>query len=208
MNAEPMPARTPGEDVTPSVSMKTLPVWLIVALLGLLYWSALSFDEHGGWFDAQVYTPYNHPPDNWQPPIGPADPAILGRAVYNRPTCVACHQPNGQGMPGQFPSLHGSDWVLEPEPGRIIRAVLHGLQAGPIPINGQTITYGSAMVPWKDVLSDEEIAAVLTYVRQNKDWGNNAPTVTPEQVKAVRAKTADRTTSYTADELLKISPAD
>ena len=67
---------------------------------------------------------------------------------------------------------------------------------------------GGTMVPWKDVVSDEEIAAVLTYVRQNKEWGNNAPEVKPERVKAVRDKIKDRALPYTPDELLKTSPAE
>jgi mono/diheme cytochrome c family protein len=62
------------------------------------------------------------------------------------------------------------------------------------------------MVPWKDVLSDEEIAAVLTYVRQNKEWGNNAPEVKPERVKAVREKTKNISVQYTPEDMLKISP--
>ncbi len=64
------------------------------------------------------------------------------------------------------------------------------------------------MVPWKDALSDEEIAAVLTYARQNPEWGNKAPAVTPERVKDVRAKVKGRTQPWSAEELLKISPAD
>ena len=64
--------------------------------------------------------------------------------------------------------------------------------------------FNGTMVPWKDTLSDEEIAAVLTFVRQNKAWGNDAPAVTPEQVKAVREKTARHSTSWFPDELLKI----
>ena len=209
MNADKNPISPSGEDTRPPVSMTTLPVGLIVVMLGLVYWGALSFDQHGGWFDARVYTPYARPPDDWQPPIGPADPAVLGKAIYNKPTCVACHQPNGKGSPGQFPSLHGTDWVLEKEPGRIIRAVLHGLQ-GPITIDGQTFNYSATMTPWKNDLTDEQIAAVLTYVRQNKEWGNNAPAVTPERVKEVRDKTNDRGLSdyYTPEELMKISPAD
>src|SRR6185369_2600937 len=113
---------------------------------------------------------------------------------------------NGQGTPGQFPPLAGSDWVLEPEPGRIIRAVLHGMQGSPIKINGQDFSFGTSMVPWKDIFSDEEIAAVLTYIRQ--DWGNKASEVTTERVKQVREQTKDRATPYTPDELMKMNPAD
>jgi mono/diheme cytochrome c family protein len=73
-------------------------------------------------------------------------------------------------------------------------------------VDGQQ--YNNAMVPWRDVLSDEEIAAVITYVRGQKEWGNKAPDVTPERVKAVREKEKSRTQPWTADELKKINPAD
>jgi mono/diheme cytochrome c family protein len=63
------------------------------------------------------------------------------------------------------------------------------------------------MVPWNS-LSDEEIADVITYVRT--EWGNKASEVTAEQVRVVREKlkAQGRTTTWTPDELLKISPAD
>jgi len=83
--------------------------------------------------------------------------------------------------------------------------VLNGLQ-GPLEFQGQG--YNGTMIPWKDSLNDEEIAAVLTYVRQNKDWGNNAPEVKPERVKAVREKLKDRNLPFTPEELLKLSPAE
>ena len=85
----------------------------------------------------------------------------------------------------------GSEWVNEPEPGRVIRIALNGL-TGPITVKNQV--FSGTMVPWKDMLSDEEIAAVLTYIRQNKEWGNHAPEVTPERVKAVREKIKSRST--------------
>jgi mono/diheme cytochrome c family protein len=68
--------------------------------------------------------------------------------------------------------------------------------------------FNGTMVPWRDTLTDEDIAAVLTYVRQNAEWGNKAPEVKPDRVKDVRAKTKGRTQPYTAEELLRISPAD
>jgi mono/diheme cytochrome c family protein len=50
--------------------------------------------------------------------------------------------------------------------------------------------------------NDENLAAVLSYIRHA--WGNNAPPIAPEQVKAVRAETANRTTQWTAQELLNV----
>ncbi|HWP93265.1 MAG TPA: cytochrome c, partial [Thermodesulfobacteriota bacterium] len=109
-----------------------------------------------------------------------------------------CHQANGQGLPGAFPPLVGSEWVIN-DPETPIRIVLHGLQ-GPIEVKG-TI-YNNVMPEWGSKLSNEEIAAVLTYVRTS--WGNNAGEITPNMVNEVRKGTADRTTPWTADELQQL----
>ena len=123
--------------------------------------------------------------------------AQLGKKVFNS-TCATCHQPSGQGIPGQFPPLAGSEWAQGDEQ-RIIRIVLHGL-SGPITVEGKQ--FNNVMAPLGAVLKDEQIANVLSYVRQ--EWGNKAPDVEPETVAKVRAETAARTTSWTAAELEKI----
>ena len=125
-----------------------------------------------------------------------------GKKVFET-YCMVCHQATGQGLPNQFPPLAGSEWVLAPGPNRIIRLVLDGGQ-GAITVKGQQFPPSSAMPPWKEILKDEDIAYVLTYVRGNKDWVNNASAVTPEQVKAIREKVAGRSTSWLPDELLKV----
>ena len=181
-----------------------VPIWLIILLFLLLYWGAIYFDHVSGWFNPKVYGPYVSVTE-LEPyqPKGEGGLSAQGRVVYGK-TCVACHQASGAGTPGQFPPLVGSEWVNEADPGRMIRAVLKGLQ-GPITVKGQT--FNNVMVPWNS-LSDEDIAAVITYVRGNKEWGNNASAVTPERVKAVREKVKTRPGSFTAEELLKISPTD
>jgi len=195
-----------GSDPEPKAAHRPIPVWLAVMWLLLLSWGMLYFDQHGGGFCKEVYTPYHSLEElsGGQPPsaVGRAE---LGRKVYNKPSCVACHQADAKGTPGQFPPLVKSHWVNELQPGRLIRLVLNGL-TGPLEVQGQT--YNSAMVPWKDVLNDEEIAAVLTYIRQNKDWGNNAPEVKPHRVREVREKIKDRGLPFTPGELTEISPAD
>jgi mono/diheme cytochrome c family protein len=195
-----------SEAIEPGAAKRPAPVWIFIALLLLLYGSMVYFDQASGWFSQQIYAPYHNLAEleKWQPAISHGAFEI-GRAVYNKPTCVACHQADGKGTPGQFPSLLKSEWVNEPEPGRLIRIVLNGL-SGPLEFQGQN--YNGSMVPWKDVLNDEEVAAVLTYVRQNKEWGNNAPEVKPEQVKAIRDKIKDRPTPFSPDEVLKINPAE
>src|SRR5438445_5865620 len=161
-------------------------------------------DSHGGGFDARVYAPYNSFDDvgRDQPPSATDLPFVKGKKVFET-YCMVCHQATGQGLPNQFPPLAGSEWVLAPGPNRIIRLVLDGGQ-GAITVKGQQFPASSAMPPWKENLKDEDIAYVLTYVRGNKDWGNNASPVTPEQVKAIREKVAGRSTSWLPDELLKV----
>jgi mono/diheme cytochrome c family protein len=201
------PVPLSADAAEPKAGLVAVPVWLIVLLFLILYWGAVYFDREGGWFSEQVYAPYHsfQEVEAWQPVSGAPGLAQLGRQVYNKPTCIACHQADGKGTAGQFPSLVQSEWVQEPEPGRIIRAVLYGI-SGPFPFKGQN--FNGAMVPWKDSLTDEEIAAVLTYVRQNPEWGNKAPEVKPDRVKAVREKTKGRNQPYSQEELLKVSPAD
>ena len=121
-----------------------------------------------------------------------------GAQVYNT-LCVACHGPDGKGLNG-LPPLVGSDWPKGPA-ARSIKIVLNGL-TGPVEVAGKT--YAIDMPPQGAVLSDEKIAAVLTYVR--KTFANGAGPVSVDEVKAVRAATAKRTTPWTAEELLKAHP--
>lgn len=123
--------------------------------------------------------------------------AQLGKPVYMA-NCIACHQANGLGVPGAFPPLAGSEWVTGSEE-RLVRIVLHGLQ-GPIKVAGQD--YNNVMAPLGGVLKDEQIANVLSYVRQT--WGNEAPDVEPATVARIRADTASHTGYWTAEQLLKI----
>jgi cytochrome c oxidase subunit 2 len=98
-----------------------------------------------------------------------AELATRGEKVYAA-NCVACHQANGKGVPGAFPALDGSQMVNGPQEGQI--AIL---------LNGK-----NAMPSWKGTLSDTEIAAVITYTRNN--WSNKADDniVQPAEVLAAR----------------------
>lgn len=122
------------------------------------------------------------------------DPARAGEQSYIR-VCSACHQVNGQGLPGVFPPLAGSEWVAG-DPARSIKIVLHGLK-GPIEVNNAP--YNAMMMPQGGILSDAEIADVLTYVRSS--WGNNDDAVSAAQVTAIRSATDGRTTPWSAEEL-------
>lgn len=101
------------------------------------------------------------------------DQLLYGKRVYEA-NCQACHQAEGQGIPGAFPPLAGSDF-LNADPTRAIDVVLHGLK-GPIKVNGQA--FDSIMPAMR--LSDEDTANVLTYVLNS--WDNQGGIVTPNEV--------------------------
>jgi mono/diheme cytochrome c family protein len=117
-----------------------------------------------------------------------------GASVFNA-KCAACHQMNGQGIPNVFPPLAGSTLVTG-DPVLSIRIVLHGFN-GPIERDGKK--FNGVMQPWKNDLTDQEIADVLTYVRSS--WGNAAAAVTAEQVKEQRAATKGKSGAYTEEQL-------
>jgi nitrite reductase (NO-forming) len=108
--------------------------------------------------------------------------AERGKQVYLS-LCYACHQSNGEGLPGAFPPLAGSDFLMADRE-RAIRIVLKGL-TGPVTVNGKTIT--SAMPPQEAVLTDTQIADVLTFVVNA--WGNKGEAFKADQVKAIRNET-------------------
>lgn len=189
----------------PTAGNATAPVWMFVALGLLLYWATMYLDQNGGAFNAQVYQPYRSLKfvEDMQPKSDTDELFARGKRVYEQiANCQACHQATGLGVPGQFPPLSGSEWVLAAGPNRIIRVVLHGLN-GPIQVKGNE--FNNAMTPFGGVLTDDrDIAAVLTYIRQNKAWGNSASGITVEQVKAIREATKARTEPWTSAELLQI----
>jgi len=115
--------------------------------------------------------------------------------------CAACHADDGLGATGgTFPPLAGSPWVAGgPELG--IKIILNGLN-GPIDVLGKS--YNLEMPPQGAVLSDEQIAAILTYVRSS--WGNSAEIVTTETVRDVRASNSERKEPWTQEEILKLHP--
>jgi nitrite reductase (NO-forming) len=114
--------------------------------------------------------------------IGPLDDAgrmKLGEATYNR-LCAACHQAQGQGIPGTYPPLSKSDYLSSAPPEKLIGHIVNGLQ-GPISVNG---TSYNAVMPPMAFLSDEEIAGSLSYVRAS--FGNNLGAIKPGDVAKVR----------------------
>jgi mono/diheme cytochrome c family protein len=120
----------------------------------------------------------------------------LGQSLFLT-SCGACHQPHGSGQEGLAPPLVESEWVLG-SPQRLIRIVLQGL-GGPIRVNGRD--YSLDMPGWQ-IFDDEQIAAILTYIR--REWENTGSPIETDLVKKTRLATAKREEAWTARELEKI----
>jgi mono/diheme cytochrome c family protein/glucose/arabinose dehydrogenase len=129
---------------------------------------------------------------------------VKGKAIYAKEGfCMTCHQPDGGGLSASgFPPLAGTNWVTGNDE-RLIKLVLKGMQ-GPIEVLGRNYGGQVPMTPFGGMLKDDEVAAVLTYVRNS--FGNKASAISPEKVKAVRAATKDKNNFYTPEELLKEHP--
>ena len=110
-------------------------------------------------------------------------------------TCAACHGVDGKGVPGIFPPLDGAAWAVG-DPERMTKIVLHGLM-GELEVKGQK--YNNVMAPLGATLDDQQIADVLSFVRQN--WSNDASSVSVQQVSKVRKKTTARKMMYQPAEL-------
>ena len=118
----------------------------------------------------------------------------LGKQVYST-VCIACHQPTGAGLPPVFPTLINTEYV-NGSAERMAAIVLKGVM-GPITVNGAA--YDNIMPPQEAMLTDDKIAAVLTYVRGN--FGNKAGAVKAEVVADARKKFASKTTMWSEAEL-------
>jgi mono/diheme cytochrome c family protein/glucose/arabinose dehydrogenase len=131
----------------------------------------------------------------------------LGKEVFHRDAhCATCHQPAGTGTPGIYPPLNVPDnpWLAQDD--RLIKVALKGLW-GPLDIAGRRFAPTNGVPPmigFAGLLTDEEIAAVLSYVRQS--FGNELPFITPAQVAQVRAATKARADFYMVEELMREHP--
>ena len=200
MIEQPQTSISAGPDAEPTVTLTTVPMWLIIGTVVLLFLSAWYFDLRGGWFHPKVYSPYTSwaHVNEFRVNSGP-DPN-KGRPLYEA-NCALCHNSDGSGKPGQAPPLAGSEWVVTAGVNRLIRIPQVGV-GGPIKVKGQDYNNLPSMAGMGAAYSDEQLADVLTYIRNA--WGNKASFVTPDQVKKVRTDLAGRSQPYTADELMKL----
>lgn len=116
-------------------------------------------------------------------------PAVITQATLNKgklvymQRCLVCHQADGGGVPHLNAPLDGASGVRSDDKARLIRIVLKGMTER-VELDGEY--YSNNMAPLSD-LSDQQIADVLTYIRNS--WSNKASAVTAAEVKTVRAKT-------------------
>lgn len=118
--------------------------------------------------------------ENFQSEPGIQKSLAAGKKVYTK-YCISCHQADGGGVPNMSPPLIQTSFVLGDKE-KLINIVLNGLKNVTI----EDETYNNPMPPLGSVLKDQQIADVLTYVRNS--FGNKASAVAAAEVKVVRSK--------------------
>lgn len=117
----------------------------------------------------------------------------LGEQQFSN--CMACHGNQGQGIKGVAPALAGSQRVNRENPGTVVRILLHGFTSD----GSNSAQDYPGVMPSHSYLTDEEVAAVLTFIRQS--WDNDAPPVSIETVSNIRRTTENHDGEWTAKEL-------
>jgi mono/diheme cytochrome c family protein len=187
----------------PRVGLEPLSMWLIVVYGLALFTGGAYLGRFSGNFSGDSLDIAYIPPKKTTAggPAGGEQQAELsphdrGKKIFAA-NCQTCHQANGQGVPGQYPPLAGSEFTTGGSR-RMAMIVLKGLQ-GPVKVKGQT--YGTAvMQPWDKTLTDQKLADVITFERS--EWGNTATPVTAEQIAALRKELASHPESYTEPDIL------
>jgi mono/diheme cytochrome c family protein len=189
----------------PLVGLEPLSIWLVVVYGLALFFGGAYLARFSGTFSGDSLDPVYGPPmirntgrggsggDGQQVELSPAE---RGKKIFAA-NCATCHQMTGQGVPGQYPPLAGSEYVNEGTR-RLGMIVLKGL-TGPIKVKGQPFVTSAQMQPWEKTLNDQKIADVLTYVRQ--EWGNTGGPVAPEGIAALRKELASRSESFVEHDL-------
>jgi mono/diheme cytochrome c family protein len=124
--------------------------------------------------------------DDALPPVGATDPAMIAGGAIYRDLCSGCHAVDGKGVPNLFPALASSSAVRAINPASLIRVVLRGARS----VATSTEPTAPAMPSFGWQLNDEQLAAVVTYIRNS--WGSAAPAVSPDEVGKTRAALAQR----------------
>jgi len=182
---------------------RPLSPWLVGSFMLALCWGGFYLAFNSGGFRQDVYETNVV---NWAgggaQAAAPVDPKVIGKRLYTQ-NCVVCHQSTGLGVAGQFPPLVGSEWVNSDGKhgdNHLVMLMLNGLQ-GPMQVMGAS--YNNAMPQWKQ-LSDDQIAAILTYIRS--DWGNKGDAIDPAFVATIRKEQAAQNEAWTQAQLMAMAP--
>lgn len=175
----------------PTEGAEPAPRWLWALVLVALFVGGFYLGRHGGKFSSDVHTGFLPPPTS-----GPARPELAkpatGVELY-KARCAQCHQADGRGLAGSYPPLIGSEYVVGP-PEIAVKIVLLGL-TGRLIVAGQD--YQGDMPSWRDQLKDDEIAKIISYVREQ----SGATAIDAQLVAGVREATARAASPMQAAEL-------
>lgn len=185
------------ENADPDEGVRPLPWFLVMFLGAMAMWGAFYIyitpsGADSAYGDQRTIATLR-PPEQAAGIVAKVD----GKQIFGT-KCAACHQATGQGVAGVFPPLAASEWVLGDEK-TLSNILLHGIN-GEIEVKGTA--YKGAMPAWK-AMSDEELAAVMSYIRA--DWGNQGAPIKAEIVKAQRDATKTRTEPFKGGQELKSS---
>lgn len=185
------------ENADPDEGIRPLPWFLVMFLGAMAMWGAFYIyvtpsGEDSAYGDQRTVSALR-PPEL----VAGAATKVDGKQIFGA-KCAACHQATGLGLASVFPPVAASEWVLGNEK-VLINILLYGIN-GEIEVQGKP--YKGTMPAFK-TLNDAELAAVMSYMRS--DWGNKAPEIKPETVKAQRDATKTRTEPYNGGQELKSS---
>ena len=185
------------EHARPRDGFEPISVWLVFIFMAFVAWGGWYLGAYSASFRADVIDiiPLEEQalaPEVDDLPPDEVDPMVLGEQVYTN--CAPCHQADGQGVVGAFPPLTDNARV-QGDPRPFAALLIDGLH-GPLEVDG--VAYDEVMPGWGQ-LQDQELAAVMTYVRQS--FGNDADPVDADLVAQVRQATDDRDELWTDQEL-------
>lgn len=181
----------------PTEGFSPMPIFMLFLFGGLIFWAGVYIAKYSGDFRPDVFNPHADLAAAAQTETV-FDPLARGARIF-RAQCSQCHQASGEGIPGVYPPLAGSSWVNGGDGSVPVKVIMHGLQ-GPIVVKGND--YNSSMPPLGQ-LSDRDLAAVVTFIRQ--EWGNTGAAVEESLVTQIRSEYGTRG-QWTGPELKELHP--
>ena len=182
----------------PAEGFSPVPILLLFVFSTLCFLGGVYLVQYSGGFRWDAYSP------DFDPHADAPAPAVIplfvrGKKIFTK-QCIACHQASGLGVPGVYPPLAGSEWVTGHQE-TLARILINGLN-GPMVVAGKNYNGNMpAFGPNGLNLKSKDIAAVLTYIRQ--DWGNSASDITEDTLETYMAQYSARATPWNAVEVIE-----